>query len=161
MPREIQRAQAQGIVTAALAGLTWLAPQIRETLTNQATEFIVTQGGRSIQELQRFVSDQLAGIAANEDRYREQINGAVRQIAANTQQAVSRARMRGDLSGDIMEWDSQQDGGRQVTITEGGGTHTRFTGKPFYNLPWKTHKQLKNRKQMKQHQHQNVQQAEV
>lgn len=149
MPREIERYQAQGIVTAALAGLTWLAPQIRETLTNQAVEYIVTQGGRSIQELQRFVGDQLSGIAANEGQYREQINSAVRQIAANTQQAVARARQRGDLSGDIIEWDSQRDEQRQITTRSatGQGTHTRFTGMSFLNLPWKA--QLKNRKQMK------------
>lgn len=138
MPGEITRYQAQGIVTAALAGLTWLGPQIRETLTSQAVEYIVTQGGRSIQELQRFVSDQLSGIAANEGQYREQINGAVRQIAANTQQAVARARQRGDLSGDIIEWDSQREESRQITTRSatGEGQHTRFIGKSFHNLPW-------------------------
>lgn len=148
MPGEIQRYQAEGIVAAALAGLTWLAPQIRETLTNQAVEYIVTQGGRSINELQRFVNDQLSGIAANEGQYREQINTAVRQIAANTQQAVARARLRGDLSGDIIEWDSQRDEGRQITTRSatGQGTHTRFIGTSFLNSPWKAH--LKNKKQM-------------
>ena len=75
----------------------------------------------------------------------------INEIASNTEQLAQQGRqIIHDMSTTTLarhtRWDED---GNQITTTPGGGTHTRFAGKSFRNLPWKEHKPLKNRKQMK------------
>ena len=74
----------------------------------------------------------------------------INELASNTEQLAQQGRQTiRDMSTTTLarhtRWD---DNGNQITTTPGGGTHTRFAGKSFRNLPWRPHKQLKNRKQI-------------
>lgn len=149
--------RAISIVTPALAAISWIPQQAREQLIRDVTTYITSTGGNSIRELTRYIGDQLSGFDGTTlQAAQEQIVTVSRQIAAQAQQAGVRARERlaemvneefnTDERRRHIRWDEE---GNQITTTEGGGTHTRFTGKSFRNLPWKEHKPLKNRKQMK------------
>lgn len=151
----IPYSRALSIVTPIITALSWIPPQARDQLIRDATTYITSTGGSAALELQRWMGSQLSSMQEwaiqngyTPNQIQQDIRQAGQQLAAQSQQAATRARQRGDLSGDIIEWDSQRDEQRQITTRSatGQGTHTRFTGTSFLNLPWKA--QLKNKKQI-------------
>lgn len=155
--------QAVGIAGAALAAIQWLPPQAREVLVQQTAQYIASTGGRAIQGLTRFLTDNLSGMVPDGfslEQVQDSISNVANDLATAAQRAGTRAR-------DMIEYAANDDfhtdehrriarhtrfdeQGNQITQTDGGGTHTRFAGKSFRNLPWRPHKPLRNRKQMKQ-----------
>lgn len=113
---------------------------------------IMDYTGESIQSIANAVQNAAERIATADQGYINLINEQARtgQLPGLDQadQARLELRNRGTTQiGQHTRWDEQ---GNQITQTRTGGTHTRFAGKSFYNLPWKQHKSLKNKKQMKQ-----------
>jgi hypothetical protein len=112
---------------------------------------IMDYTGQSLQSITNAVQSAAERIATPDQGYIDLVNEQARTGQLGGPDAADQARLqlsnRGTTSiGRHTRWDEE---GNQITTTPGGGTHTRFTGKSFRNLPWKEHKPLKNRKQMK------------
>lgn len=152
--------RAYSIAGTVLAALTWIPEQARDQLVRDVATYISSTGGQSIRELTRYVGDQLSGFDGSSLQIaQEQIQNVGRQLAAQAQQAGVRARERiGELVNEEFETDAQLMEEASRNVQRDMKLYRRrienqpdeeMKGMSFRNLPWKPHKSLKNRKQMK------------
>lgn len=113
---QVSRAQAATIASTVIGALSYLPTQFRDDLIESVTTYIQTQGGQARKELQRYVSDQISGIAdyvigngITRSQLQQDIRRAGTQLAAQAQQAATRARERGDLSAEGVDYDRRRE----------------------------------------------------
>lgn len=129
---------------------TYVIQQIQSAVQNgqPIVTAIMDYTGQSIQTISNAVQNAADRLTTPDEGYIQLVQEQARQGQLGGPDAADRARLqlanRGTTTiGQHTRWDEQ---GNQITRTAGGGTHTRFTGTSFLNLPWRA--QLKNKKQI-------------